>query len=113
MFEGFSELASQQKDTSPFTVSLLRRGRDGRSRAGLTYAYSLVVRILLIIAGEEHNPGPPTPVTITLQHPPYSPKDSVNLLIYCSDTLVKVNLSLFLQYSSHLIDLVTMSAPCR
>ena len=62
-------------------------------------------------AGEEQNPLPL--VTITLQHPPYRRKDSVILLVYCSDTSVKVNLSLFLQYSSYLADLVTMSAPCR
>ena len=106
MSEWFSELVSQQKGTFTLYCQVAEERRDGRGRAGRTCAYFLVVRILLIIAGEEHNP-------ITLQHPPYRPKDSVNLLIHCSDTLVEVNLSLFLQYSSYLVDLVTMSAPCR
>ena len=63
---------------------------------------------------DQQNPGPPPrPVTVSLKQRPYRSNDSLSLLVYCSDLLVKVNLSLFVKYSSHLLDLVAASAPCR
>ena len=96
-----------------FTIYCTNNKREGGENEGLSCAYSLVVRLLLIIAGEEQNPGPPTAVTITLMHRTKKMKDSRKLLVYASDTMVEVNMSLYLQYSSHLKALVAATGPCR
>ena len=72
-----------------------------------------MVNILTNMSCDYRIMGNPGPTPVTLQQRPYKSNDSLGLLVYCSDLLVKVNLSLFGKYSSHLLDLVAATAPCR